>query len=254
MKTQFSRRAKFLSPSAGLAVGVLVLLIFIGVILRVFFPGALSFVSAPFWHAGNFAVSTLPNFESADTLRTERDQLLVEARTLRTENEILKARLTDAGIGGATPYEEGIFAGVLARPPLSPYDTLILGAGTDKGVRVGALVLAEGAPIGLVEEAGSTHSRVLLFSATGKANEGWVGEERLPLTITGEGAGAFSAEIPRELPVSVGDMLYLPGPGALPIGTVREIENHPSSPSAKLRIAPLVNPFALTGVRIVSAP
>ena len=139
----------------------------------------------------------------------------------------------------------------MARPPLSPYGTLVLDRGTESGVRPGAIVFGEGVPIGNIAEAGQGSARVLLYSSSGRRNEAWVGEERLPLTIVGEGAGAFSSEAPRELPIAVGSMVYLPGPGALPVGTVRMVESHPSSPSASIQIEPLMNPYTITWVRVM---
>lgn len=244
MKMQYSRKTKTLSPvttliGVGIAVVVALLLL-----LRIFFPSALTSLISPLSHVGTSGVSFIHAFSAGEQMREERDRL-------REENEALTreiARLTSET--KRTPEQAGITAGVLSRPPMTPYDVLIVNAGSTQGVSVGSLVHALGVPVGVVVRVGMSSSHVRLYSASGASTEGWLGEARLPVTVVGEGAGALSAETPRELPVAVGDVVYLPGPGALPVGTVRLIESNPASPSQTLYIEPFINPFTLTDVEI----
>ncbi len=64
------------------------------------------------------------------------------------------------------------------------------------------------------------------------------------------GAGSFSSTIPQTSSVAVGDTVYVPGPGALPIGTVIKIDTDASSPTEVLHVQPLVNLFSITWVEI----
>lgn len=232
---------------AKLGLGITVFVVAVGVLLRVFSPDVLVFLASPFWKLGDTVSASFVSFENTDVLIVERDKLKSDNETLLHENETLRARLLDVG---AESSGEGVLAGVLSRPPLAPYDVLVVARGFEDGVVVGAHVFAKGVPIGTVNETGLHTAHVLLYSSPGRTTEGWVGEERLPLTLVGEGAGAYTATVPRETPINPGDTVYTPGPGAYPAGTIHSIESHASSPSAKVIIEPLVNPFTVTWVHI----
>ncbi|MBU0749966.1 hypothetical protein KKH15_00420 [Patescibacteria group bacterium] len=248
---QYSRRRNaFLSGStwpvaAGL--GILVLLFFI---FRTFAPDVLTAIATPFWQTGDqfsksAAAVTLP-FQNTSEIIAERDQLLIENETLRNQNAVLTAQVGDKGALG-----NGLSAGVLARPPVSPYDSLVLGLGGTDGVRVDAMIYAPGGiPIGVIENVTSNTSRAILFTAPGRVTEGWVGDTRIPVSLVGKGAGAFEASLPREAGATVGAVVYAPGPGALPVGTVLSIDADPSSPRSTLHIKPMVNIFSVTWVTV----
>ncbi len=169
--------------------------------------------------------------------------------TLRNENMRLAARIADEGQG-----TEGTEALVSARPPMTPYDMLVLDKGTDDAVYDGMRVYARGVFIGLIENASRQSSKASLFSAPGRETEAWVGDARIPITLQGAGAGSFRANAPREAAIAVGDTVYLPGAGATPAGVIASIDSHPSSPRSTLSIRPLVNIFSLSSVRVLPAP
>src|SRR5581483_1482305 len=70
---------------------------------------------------------------------------LESLRYLAQENAQLRAELNRAG------SRREVAAGVIARPPGTPYDTLMVDAGSSEGVREGAQVFAAGAAIGQVD-------------------------------------------------------------------------------------------------------
>ena len=248
LKMQSFRRHRqgFLSRAAVPAI-VLGALLLVAVVVRVAAPDTFSALLSPLYQVGTAASEALTFSESVDTLRAERNALLSENRTLQNENAALRARLaTTDGVSS----DSTIAAGVLARPPLSPYDVLLIAAGRVQGVTEGALVYAEGVPIGVIAEVAQHSARVVLYTSAGYETEGWVGEERLPLLVRGKGAGAFESDVARDAAVHEGDSVYLPGPGALPIGTVAKVESHSSSPRASIFIRPLVNPFSLSWVSV----
>jgi cell shape-determining protein MreC len=260
MKTPFlrtRRRNTLLAPGSGkwiLAAIVLVVLLFI---LRTFFPGMIATLATPFWSAGSAATNTTGSiaafFGDKAVLAQERDTLMREVATLKEQNAILTARTVDIErlLGGRTEASPGILAGVLARPPVSPYDTLVIDQGEASGVVVGKRVMgAGGIPLGVIESVGSNSARVLLYSAPGRVTEGWVGVSRTPVSLEGASAGAFRTSVPRERIVAVGEEVYLPGPGALPIGTVVRVDTDPSSPRAVIHVRPRTSPFALTWVTV----
>lgn len=249
MKTQYFRRRNALLSGSVWPIGAaLVVLVVVVLLIRVFAPDVLSAVAKPLWHAGDAAskgvASVSTPFQNIVTLQAERDALQQENAALHAQVAVLSAQ-----VQGTATLAPGISAGVLARPPVSPYDTLVVGAGEQQGIAQGAIAYAPGGvPVGVVQEVSAQTARVQLYSAPGVQTEGWVGEERIAITLMGRGAGAFAASLARDSGVAVGDVVYAPGPGALPVGTVMRIDSDPSSPRSQVFIQPLVNIFSLTWV------
>lgn len=262
MKKLYWRRRNALIPTAAFAAGFAV--IFIGLIillLRFFSPSFLASISTPLWQSGGGITDGMYGFFSGfgdtATLARERTQLFEENQALKESNRALTAQVADVTrlVGSRTESAHRILAGVLVHPPVTPYDTLIIDRGTGEGVAPESLVFGPGdTPIGTIESASAHHARVALYSAPGRTTDGWVGEKRVAIAIVGSGAGAFTATLPRESTVAVGDVVYVPGPGALPIGSVVRIDTNPSSPRATVHIAPYTNLFSLTWVEVAPKP
>jgi len=187
----------------------------------------------------------ISGFQQNAALVAQNEKLTDENAALANENHtLLQKEKAVAALG-----DSGIIAGVVARPPESPYDTLVLAAGSNAGVTFGMEAFgAGGIPLGIVSSVLADFSRVTLFSAPGVVTNGWVGAGSMSLALTGSGAGTFSAVIPRAANVAVGDTVFISGPGALPVGEVRRIDSDPSAPSVTLRIAPALNLFSTTWV------
>lgn len=182
-----------------------------------------------------------------ETLANENAALANENHALLQKTASLEALLGSPATGKNTAQE--ILAGVVARPPESPYDTLIIAQGSHAGVALGYEVFGAGnVPIGVVSAVLGDFSRVALFSSPGMSIAGWVGSAHIPLTITGAGAGSMSASIARSAAIATGDSVFAPGPGMLPIGTVTRIDESPPAPSMTLRITPTLNLFSVSWV------
>ncbi len=267
MKKQFSHRlnSSFRASGGGLfrnrgtvlgffvAGGVLVILL----IVRVAFPAVFISLAEPLWTGGSSMTAGVGNvfagFTNKSTLIKENAALAQEVATLQSENAVLTTRSQDLTqlLGGQAGSSNTIAAGVLVRPPVSAYDTLVVSAGSDDGVAKDAESFAKGGiPIGVVQSTTPHVSIIQLYSSAGRTTDGWIGSNRIPITLTGGGAGTFEATIPKGTAVVVGDSVYVAGPGALPIGTVALIDANPSSPTYVLHIQPLVNLFSLTWVQI----
>ena len=192
------------------------------------------------------------SFSDTAKLAVQNERLTAANAALASENRALqqKSASVSALLGMAAPSTaSGILAGVVARPPESPYDTLVLAAGTKAGVLLGMEAFGEGGvPLGVVSSVLDDFSRITLFSAPGMTTSGWVGHANAPLTILGAGAGAMSASIAREAGIAVGDTVFVPGPGQLPIGSIVRVDSSPLSPSVTLRIMPAANPFSVSWV------
>ena len=259
-RTYLAKRNALLAEarfSWGLAALVFALLV---ALMRFVFPGALVTALEPAFAlssaAGSAAHTLLAPFVDAAAVSMRNDVLAEQNRSLAAENQALADKLSalTALAGGEKTIAVGIVAGVVARPPESPYDTLIVGAGTADGVAPAMEAFGDGGiPLGVVTAVTQNAARVTLFSAPGATVAGWVGKAKLPLTLTGAGAGAFSATVPRSAAIAAGDIVYLPGPGALPAGSITRIDSNPSSPAETLRIQPAANLFTITWVELRDA-
>ncbi|MGH7175315.1 MAG: rod shape-determining protein MreC [Minisyncoccia bacterium] len=228
---------------------------------RLIAPGAFLTAEVPLLRTGDFLSGTVKNFsngfKNAQFLANENDSLATQNQQLGEENALLSAKIADlTTLIGAVPQPAlGIAAGVIARPPESPYDTLVVGAGSDSGVVVGdAVYSAGGIPLGVVENVSSGYARVALLSAGGMRSDAWLGNAHEPLTLVGQGGGALSAQVPRSASTTTGEEIYVGGPGSLPIGSVASAGGDPSAPFLTLYIKGSVNPAALTYVLIRSVP
>lgn len=224
---------------------VLIVILILGLI----FPAALVSIARPLWAAGSGMTAAVGGIMPVDAnaLSKERDRL--EAELAARTNELYALQAQSSDIARLGDVEARITAGVLARPPMSPYDTLIVAP--ESAVREGAQAFGVGGvPLGTVVRADEGSAQISLYSASGRTTLGWAGEGRVPVELLGAGSGAFRAEVAKDAGIIVGDMVYVPGPGALPIGTVARVDTNPQSPSATLFIRPLASPFSLTWVAI----
>ena len=259
MKRQFSRRRNSLigrSLAGPIAGGLLIVAIFL-LLLRTVAPGIVAAVAAPVWQGGNMLAQSVglgtSFFTDRATLVRERDSLQQEVAALQEAKATSDAKALDLTrlLGDRTETSRGILAGVLARPPVSPYDTFVIDQGSDAGVESGMRVEGMGGtPLGIVESASGSFARVTLYSAPGRETESWVGDARIPMTLLGAGSGAFSATVSRDAGLSEGELVYIASGGARPIGRVSKVESDPSSPRSSVEVTPLTNPFSTTWVTV----
>lgn len=246
MKMQSFRKPKrALSPLQTLALIAAGLVLLVLLVLRVFFPGSLLVLASPVWSLGSTLTQLFGGEGYEDASRAQIEELMETVAQLQNENRALRAKGIDA-----LHEEGGVTAGVLARPPLTPYDVLVIDAGAAEGIQDGMYVAHRGIPVGIIESVTEHGARVVLYSATNRATDGWIGDNRIPVTLAGAGAGAFYAEVPREAEIQEGDMVYLAGHSTSAIGVVVRIERDPASPRASLAIRPFANPFTMNSVTV----
>lgn len=228
----------------------------IALFLRLLAPNVFWQVASPAFRASDALAAQsrafVTSFSDAAKLAAQNEGLANENAALASENRALQQKISTVSAllsPAASGTASGILAGVVARPPLSPYDTLVLAAGAKDGVKPGMEAFGEGGvPLGVVSSVLEDFSRITLFSAPSMATSGWVGHASAPLTILGSGAGTMNASIARAAGVAVGDTVFVPGPGQLPVGSVVRVDSSPLSPSVTLRIMPAANPFSVSWV------
>ena len=259
MKRTFLVKRNALLSSTNISWGVLALAgVILVLIIRLLAPNIFWYVFSPVFHGAN-ALATKSNFifssfGNVADLTLQNEKLRKENAALASENQALITKATSLLALLHSPMTgqrdtSGVLAGVVARPPQSPYDTLVLAAGTKAGVTLGQEAFgAGGVPIGVVSAVLDDFSRVTLFSAPNMVVHGWVGRTNIPLTIEGSGAGVMSASLSRSANIAVGDTVFAPGPGALPIGSITSIDSDPTAPEVILRITPALNLFSITWV------
>ncbi len=152
-----------------------------------------------------------------EQIRGEKTALLI-LDTLKQENDNLKnilGRITEKVI---------ILGMVLARPPVSPYDTLIIDRGSRDGIEVGALVYTAGdVLIGEIAEIYPHQSKVSLFSTPGKKiNISFTGRE-IHTEARGMGGGNFVASVPVSVGIKEGDIVVLPDIKLHTLGVVESV-------------------------------
>lgn len=255
-KTFLARRnALFSSTDASWGAYALAFSVFL-LLARLLAPNLFWYALTPLFRSADFVTNEshafFSSFGNTATLALHNEALGEENTALMNENRMLSQKVADleallgAPVGGK---ESGVLAGVVARPPESPYDTLVLSAGSRAGVLVGMEVFgAGGVPIGMVSSVTADFARVTLFSSPGVSIHGSVGSANVPLTVHGSGAGTMSASLSRLAGIAIGDSVSVPGPGQLLIGKVVRVDSDPSSPRVDLRIMPVLNPFSLSWV------
>ena len=261
MKKTFLSKRNALLSTASISRGVVVLgCVLIVLTARIFAPNFFWSVFAPVF-AGADALaaqshSFLQSFGNTAALASQNDRLSAKNVALASENQALVKKIEgiSALVNSQTSGQNApadIIAGVVARPPESPYDTLVLAAGARAGVALGMEVFGNGGvPLGVISSVLADFSRATLFSSPGMNTAGWVGHANVPIVISGAGAGAMQASAPRSANIAVGDVVFAPGPGMLPIGTIVRVDSDLSSPSVALRIQPALNLFSLGWVAL----
>ncbi len=262
-KTFLAKRNALLSFTSISWSGFALIIVILLFLVRFFAPNLFWQMLAPVFHgADSLATEShafFSGFGNNAKLSLQNESLMNENMALANENQALlqKEASLEALLGSSTSGKNmapEILAGVVARPPEIPYDTLVLAAGARAGVALGQEVFGAGdVPIGIISTVFADFSRATLFSSPGVRIAGWAGPANMPLTITGSGAGTMSATLPRSAGVAVGDTVFGPGPGMLPIGRVIRIDGDSSSPSVTLRITPALDLFSVSWVTVRGA-
>ncbi|MDD2657421.1 MAG: rod shape-determining protein MreC [Candidatus Pacebacteria bacterium] len=253
-RTSLARRNALLSSAdVSWGVGALAFAL-LALLVRIVAPNLFFQAVAPAFRAADVVSekshAVFSGLSDASKLAARNEALVSENAALANENRALREK--ESSIGAlSTLSSSGIIAGVVARPPASPYDTLVLSQGSSAGVALGQEAFgAGGVPLGIVSSVRADFSRVTLFSAPTMVTDGWVGQAGIPLVIYGAGAGAMRASLARSAGIVEGDIVFALGPGKLPIGTVVRVDGDPSSPSVALQIQPALNLFAVSWIEL----
>ncbi|MDO8518438.1 MAG: rod shape-determining protein MreC [bacterium] len=209
------KRIKRLGPRLGRGKPLVVPALFF--LILIFLAAVLwrSQATGLFWQAAAPLLALRNGFATSPTAQLNAELAATKAmradrNVLYQENLQLKARL------GRDGSVQTILAGVLMRPPATPYDTLMIDAGSQQGVTENDLVSAGGTVlIGRVAQVYGATARVVLFSAPGQTYNALLsiqnGASSVPVEVQGQGAGSLEAQVPAKTAVAVGDAVLFPG-------------------------------------------
>ncbi len=207
----------------------------------------------------------------------ELDRIRAENADLRAANDRLtleNARLAEAAIAAqqgakldaaqrALPFKTTT-APVIARDPSGVLKTIVIGAGTDQGVRIDQVVLSEQGVVGRVSEAGSNYAKVLLITDSASSVSALVQSSRSSGIVRGQYGDTLVMEwILQSDPVKRGDIVVTAGlgignelrslyPKGLVIGTVVDVTRAEVSAYQRAVVAPAVDFRKLENVLVVT--
>src|SRR3989344_861949 len=172
-------------------------------------------------------------FKGTSSFLYSKKSLYLQNENLKSELRELEARISNYNsildenikikeiLGRKNEKVILVLAGILSRPNQSPYDTLLIDAGTRQGITEGNLVFAHGnLPIGRVALVYPNSSKVILFSTPSEKTDVLVSLGRSPtgeaskdisMQLIGRGGGNFEMILLRDFNLEKGMEVVLPG-------------------------------------------
>ena len=143
---------------------------------------------------------------------------------LEAENRLLRNSFT----ASTSPH---ILAGVVAQPPRTPHDTLVLDVGSRAGIQLDATVyLHESIVIGTIISTTPTQSVVRLLSTPAVATTVYIFGPDIYTTATGYGGGVVRIGVPQGIQLREGDVVAAPALGGGTLGRLFAVESVPTQP------------------------
>jgi cell shape-determining protein MreC len=139
-------------------------------------------------------------------------------------------------------------ARVVAVPPRTHYDTVLIAAGTEQGVRLGDIVTIEGIAVGQVTDVSDQSALAQLYSSPGAEHDAVIGSERAIVVTQGLGGGALETSVPGGVSIARGDAVVDPRTG-LVFAYITEVVERDIDTSVLVR---MTLPFAVNDLRYVS--
>lgn len=199
--------------------------------------------------------------DNAD-LRARVDQLTVE--NVRLREEAIAARQAGAlgSVARAIPFDT-LAAPVIARDPSGVLRTILIGAGSEQGVRVGHVVVSEQGVVGRVSEVGAGYSKVILLTDPASSVSAIVQGSRATGIVRGQYGDTLVMDwILQTEAVSDGDVVITAGlalgddlrslyPKGLVIGTVVGLDRAENAAYKRAIVLPAVDLRRLEQVLVV---
>jgi cell shape-determining protein MreC len=208
-----------------------------------------SFAAAPFMRIGSSihgaGAAAAGIFTSKSSLEAEnqklKDQLVKVQVAIDRDNLLTQENSQLKELLGRHSDNLSILATVLAMPPMSLYDTVVVDVGSSNHVAVGDTAIALGlVPIGTVSSVDLHTSVIQLFSSSGQKLAVSIGKS-VQTFAESQGGGNFLIKLPKGSEVAEGDPISAPGIGAEIFGHVENIETNENDPFIYARFTLPVN-------------
>lgn len=159
-----------------------------------------------------------------------QNQLAVAERTDLTQQRLVEENNRLRQLLGINE-EERVAAAVIARPAELPYDLLQIDRGSNHGIEVGAPVfMGRDVVIGLVVHTAPTYSFVELVTTPSFEATAFVVGPNVAVTLEGMGGGVARVRVPQGVPLTVGNLVYLPSVEPGVFGRISYVVNEPTQP------------------------
>jgi cell shape-determining protein MreC len=235
--------------------------VFVMVCIHLLFPSLfvniISFFGVPLMRGENVVNDGLSGvgtvFTSKEWLLKHTQELEDTIAAMKIENDHAKLLAIENAelknlLGRGATTSRLILGAVLARPPQTAYDSLLVDLGSDSGIAVGDRVIVAGSvPIGTVAQVESNFSKVVLYSSAGESLSVIIGTST-QATAEALGSGSFKVKIPREVPIIVGDPVAIPSIRAELFGSVVKVDVVEGD---AFKYVFFQNPVAITELRFI---
>jgi cell shape-determining protein MreC len=214
-KPKNTNRTKFI-----IVVSVYVLLSLLGFLFGSAWRRVVWGVARPVWATGTFI--SLP-FNNIKNYFSFKNDLIAKNLSLEEQNATLLLKEADYDLVvkenetlknefGRSIGMRKTVASILSKPPRSPYDTLVIDAGSADSVTSGSKVYAGGnILIGLISNITTHTSLVSLFSSGGQKQDAIVSRTGETFTLEGDGGQNFKVEVPKDTDILWGEEFIYPG-------------------------------------------
>ena len=167
------------------------------------------------------------DFLKEKNIELENKTILLESA--RKENEELKAMLS------RSDKKSYILGFVISRPPQSPYDVIVIDAGSNIGIKQGMKAIAySDILIGHVAEVFSGTSKIKLISYPQEETNLIIENAKISAIGLGLGGGNVEVKIPSSVKVNSGDKIIPEGASQYLLGLADKIETDPLNPFQKI--------------------
>jgi len=195
-------------------------------------------------------------------LQTENDRLTLENVRLREQAIVGQQAERLQTLQRSIPFES-VPAPVIARDPAGVLHSIVLGIGSDDGVKVGHVVLSDQGLVGRVSEVGTNYSKVLLVTDSSSVVSALVQGSRATGIVRGQfGDSLIMDWLLQTDPVKEGDVVITAGlgignelrslyPKGLVIGTIAQIQTAEAAAYNRAIITPAVDLRRLEHVLVV---
>lgn len=181
-------------------------------------------------------------------LESELRQKEIEVMRLemfRSENENLKDIISSENPNSQT-------AAILVKPNYTLYNNLVIDVGTKDGIQEGDFVVGYGSvALGKVKDVRKNISFVELFSESNISSVLVHSASSTYVDVVGHGGGVVKFTVPRDISITVGDILSLPARSGLLFGTVEEIQFDSTDPVQTIFAQSAININQLQYVEVI---